>query len=70
VLELSTRLTEEYSITAQFLQDALKPYLIQSVGKDYLERCFGVEKPGKFFVSTTKHYSWPKGGGEQTHIIS
>lgn len=70
VLELSTRLTEEYSITAQFLQDALKPYLIQSVGKDYLERCFGIEKPGKFFVSTTKHYSWPKGGGEQTHIIS
>ncbi|KAM0513536.1 hypothetical protein ACHAPE_007800 [Trichoderma viride] len=62
VLELSTRLTDEYSITAQFLQDALKPYLIQSVGKDYLERCFGIEKSGKFFVSTTKHYSWPKGG--------
>lgn len=64
VLELSTRLTEEYSITAQFLQDALKPYLIQSVGKDSLERSFGIEKSGKFFVSTTKHYSWPKGGGK------
>lgn len=73
VLELPTRLTDEYSITAQFLQDALKPYLIQSVGKDYLERCFGIEKSGKFFVSTTKHYSWPKGGGKYTcihHIIS
>lgn len=64
VLELPTRLTDEYSITAQFLQDALNPYLVQTVGKDYLERCFDIEKSGKFFVSTTKHYSWPKGGGE------
>ncbi|QYT03139.1 hypothetical protein H0G86_010106 [Trichoderma simmonsii] len=62
VLELPTRLTNEYSITAQFLQDALKPYLIQTVGKDYLERCFDIETSGKFFLSTTKHYSWPKGG--------
>jgi hypothetical protein len=69
ILELPTRLAEEYSITAQFIQDALKPYLIQSVGKDYLERCFGIEKSGKFFVSTTKHYSWPKGGGKYTHHI-
>lgn len=70
VLELPTRLTDEYSITAQFLQDALKPYLIQTVGKDYLERCFDVEKTSKFFVSTTKHYSWPKGGGKCHHHIT
>lgn len=70
VLELPTRLTNEYSITAQFLQDALKPYLIQTVGKDYLERCFDIETSGKFFLSTTKHYSWPKGGGKcHYHII-
>ncbi|KAL7935760.1 pyridoxal phosphate-dependent transferase [Trichoderma chlorosporum] len=62
ILELPTRLTEEYSITAQFLQDALKPYLIQTVGKDNLERRFGIENSGKVFLSTTKHYSWPKGG--------
>lgn len=64
VLELPTRLTNEYSITAQFLQDALKPYLIQTVGKDDLERRFDIETSGKFFLSTTKHYSWPKGGGK------
>ncbi|KAK3936916.1 L-tyrosine decarboxylase [Diplogelasinospora grovesii] len=45
VLELPTRLGEEYS----------------TLGKDCLEKTFGI-KPGKFFVSATKHYSWPKGG--------
>lgn len=69
VLDLPTRLADEYSITAQFLQDALKPYLVQTVGKDYLERCFDIDKSGKFFVSTTKHYSWPKGGGKYMYII-
>lgn len=61
ILELPTRLGNEYSITPTFLQAALKNYLIQTVSKDALEQEFGV-KPGNFFVSATKHYSWPKGG--------
>ncbi|KAH6843410.1 pyridoxal-dependent decarboxylase domain protein [Chaetomium sp. MPI-CAGE-AT-0009] len=61
VLAIPTRLGKEYSITPGFLQDALNPYLIQSTGKDELEKVFKI-KPGKFMVSATKHYSWPKGG--------
>ncbi|KAK1237000.1 hypothetical protein MKX08_007948 [Trichoderma sp. CBMAI-0020] len=38
------------------LQDALKSYMIQLVGTDYPERCFGIEKLGKSFISTTKYY--------------
>ncbi|KAJ4463690.1 pyridoxal phosphate-dependent transferase [Lentinula lateritia] len=60
VLDIPTRLNEEYGITAQFLQDALKPYLAQTVGKERLEREFHVE-PMAYFASATMHYSWPKG---------
>ncbi|KAL8393901.1 hypothetical protein RB595_003599 [Gaeumannomyces hyphopodioides] len=61
VLGLPTGLADKYSISAAFLQDALKPYLIQTTGKDKLEQLYGI-KPGRFMISATKHYSWPKGG--------
>lgn len=61
VLGLPTDLAKKYSISAAFLQDALKPYLIQTTGKGKLEELYGI-KPGRFMVSATKHYSWPKGG--------
>ncbi|KAF8761874.1 Pyridoxal-dependent decarboxylase conserved domain [Rhizoctonia solani] len=47
-------------------------YLIQTCGKDVLEEKFSL-KPSKYFVGTTKHYSWPKGaavtGIGSEHII-
>ena len=39
----------------------MSPYLIQTLGKDYLEKYFKIKNPGKFLIGTTKHYSWPKG---------
>ncbi|KAG5762728.1 hypothetical protein H9Q72_009164 [Fusarium xylarioides] len=60
--KIPTRLTSEYAISATFLQTALHDYLIQTVGKEYVDQKFGITKPAKFFVSATKHYSWPKGG--------
>ncbi|KAF9769130.1 hypothetical protein IL306_013492 [Fusarium sp. DS 682] len=62
ILEIPTRLTSEYAISATFLQAALHDYLIQTVGKEHVDQKFGITKPAKFFVSATKHYSWPKGG--------
>jgi hypothetical protein len=63
VLELPTRLYDEYSISPEFLQGALDKFLIQSVGQKALEDKYGI-RPGKFLIATTKHYSWPKGGGK------
>jgi hypothetical protein len=63
VLGIPTTLGEKYSITPGFLQDALKPLLIQTTGKEKLEEEFQI-KPGKFMISATKHYSWPRGGGK------
>ncbi|KAM3468988.1 hypothetical protein MY5147_007421 [Beauveria neobassiana] len=61
VLSIPTLLGEKYSISSGFLQDALKPYLVQTMGKDELESMFDINK-GKYMICATKHYSWPKGG--------
>lgn len=63
VLDILDQLYQQYEISQTFLQNALSPYLIQTLGKDYLEKKFGLVNPAKFYVGTTKHYSWPKGGG-------
>ena len=63
VLDLPRQLYKTYGISQSFLQESMRPYLIQTVGKDYLEKVFEIKKPGQIFVATTKHYSWPKGGG-------
>ncbi|KAF5380320.1 hypothetical protein D9757_007948 [Collybiopsis confluens] len=52
VLDIPSRLGTEYGITSQFLQDALKPYLIQTVGKDYLEHHPDFRNP-------SEPLSWP-----------
>ncbi|KAK8121519.1 Pyridoxal-dependent decarboxylase conserved domain [Apiospora kogelbergensis] len=61
VLSIPILLGERYSISPGFLQDALRPYLIQTTGKDQLEHRLNIN-PGKYMICATKHYSWPKGG--------
>jgi hypothetical protein len=39
------------------------------LGKDVLEKKFGVTEPSKYFVGTTKHYSWPKGAGGAISLL-
>ncbi|CAG8854436.1 25971_t:CDS:2, partial [Gigaspora margarita] len=61
VLDIPKRLYQNYGMTPQFLQTALYDYTIQTVGKDYLEEKFGITKPPLYLVSSSRHYSWPKG---------
>jgi len=61
VFEIPERLEKEFSISSTFLTNTMNKYLIQSLGKDVLEKKFGITQPSKYFVGTTKHYSWPKG---------
>ncbi|KAI9464909.1 pyridoxal phosphate-dependent transferase [Lactarius psammicola] len=43
------------------LQAVLNNYLIQTTGKDDLEKYFGIEQPPQYLCPKTTHYSWPKG---------
>ncbi|KAH8099816.1 pyridoxal phosphate-dependent transferase [Cristinia sonorae] len=59
ILDIPTRLTNQFGITPQFLQAALKPYLAQTLGKEKLEKEYDVG-PMAYFASAAMHYSWPK----------
>lgn len=66
VLGLADALRAQFGITSKYLEGALDPYSIQTVGRGELERYFGITKPMKYFHAKTRHYSWPKGGGMST----
>ncbi|KPM44453.1 hypothetical protein AK830_g2118 [Neonectria ditissima] len=57
VLDLPKKLNEQFGITGQFLEGALNEYNIQTVGREV----FNIKNPMQYFVSKTRHYSWPKG---------
>ncbi|KAJ4197010.1 hypothetical protein NW767_009253 [Fusarium falciforme] len=61
ILDLPKELEKQFGITSQFLESALNEFNIQTVGREYLEKKFEIEEPAKYFVSKTRHYSWPKG---------
>ena len=71
ILEIPDRLREIYGVTSQFLQASLKEYLVQTVGKDSdIFQKFNTTETKLsemvYFVSTTKHYSWPKAAGKRS----
>ncbi|KAE8357466.1 pyridoxal phosphate-dependent transferase [Aspergillus caelatus] len=61
-LDIPTRLYKEYGISPSFLESAIGPYLVQSIGIDPLEKKFNIKNSAKFCISIGRHYSWPKGG--------
>ena len=63
VLDIPHQLADQFGISQTALAAALQGYLIQTLGKDDIEKRFGIVKPSRYFVGTTKHYSWPKGAG-------
>ncbi|CZS94233.1 uncharacterized protein RAG0_04293 [Rhynchosporium agropyri] len=60
VLDIPDRLCREYGVSSKFMEKVLLEHSIQQTGKDVLEREFDI-KPPQYFLSTTRHYSWPKG---------
>ena len=65
VLDLPDRLYKEHAISPKFLEGVMKLYTVQSTGKDRLEEEYGFsEKPCQYMLATSRHYSWPKGGGK------
>ncbi|KAK7709317.1 hypothetical protein SLS64_006229 [Diaporthe eres] len=61
ILDLPDRLNRDYGISSKYLEKVMDEFGIQSIGKDELEKQFGIEKPAQYMLSSTRHYSWPKG---------
>lgn len=63
ILDLPQQLYKQFGISSSALAKALDPYLAQTLGKASLLGQFQVEQEPQFFVTSTRHYSWPKGAG-------
>lgn len=63
-VSLTTRISESSGLSIPALQAVLNTYLIQTTGKDDLERYFRIERTPQYLCPKTIHYSWPKGAGE------
>jgi glutamate/tyrosine decarboxylase-like PLP-dependent enzyme len=64
VASLLTRIAETFGFSLPALQAMLNKYLIQTTGKDEIEKYFGIQHSPQYLCPTTAHYSWPKGAGE------
>ncbi|KAF8252058.1 PLP-dependent transferase [Wilcoxina mikolae CBS 423.85] len=62
VLEMPQRVCDEFKVSRGWLQTVLERYSIQTVGREVIEREWGVDKPVQYLLGRTRHYSWPKGG--------
>jgi hypothetical protein len=69
VLDLPDRLNRDYGISSKYLEKVMDEYGIQSLGKEVIEKHFGIEMPAQYMLSSTRHYSWPKGAGMSSHIM-
>jgi len=63
-VSLIARISETFGFSTLALQAVLNNYLIQTTGKDDLEKYFGIEQPPQYLCPKTAHYSWPKGAGK------
>ncbi|KAJ7175810.1 PLP-dependent transferase [Mycena filopes] len=61
ILDIPMRLESEYGITPTYLDSALSKYIVQTRGKQAIEFEWGMKTPPRYYISGTKHYSWPKG---------
>ncbi len=64
VVSLTTRICETFGLSMPALQAILNNYLVQTTGKNDLEKYFGIEQPPQYLCPRTTHYSWSKGTGE------
>ena len=68
ILDIPEKLYSQYRMSPKFLESVMETFGIQSTGKDVLEKEFGLG-PMRYFVSNSRHYSWPKAGGKCDHIV-
>lgn len=68
VLGIPDQLFSTYGISQSFLQAALDPFLVQTLGMDTMLSSIKVANQGQILVGTTRHYSWPKGAGKSQSV--
>ena len=68
ILDIPGRLEAEYGVTPTYLDAVLNDYIVQTRGKQAVEQAWGMPDSPRYFISSTKHYSWPKGAGASRRV--
>lgn len=68
ILDIPGRLSQQFGISQQFLEEEIAPYLVQSIGREPLERRYRIKHTPQYLISKMCHYSWPKGAGESSCV--
>ncbi|KAF5641537.1 L-tyrosine decarboxylase [Fusarium sp. NRRL 52700] len=63
ILGLPEDLNRQFGISHQFVSEAVNEFSVESIGREVLEKEFGINNPVKYFISKTGHYCWPKIAG-------
>jgi hypothetical protein len=63
VLNIPQELYDSFGVSQTALGEAMEKYSVQSLGLDHFLRNMDPCKQPQLFVTTTRHYSWPKGAG-------
>lgn len=63
ILDIPERLQDEYGITPAYLDSVMNKFIVQTRGKEAVEKDWNIETTPRYFISSTKHYSWPKSAG-------
>ena len=70
ILDIPGRLEDEYGITPTYLDSVLNDFIVQTKGKQAVEAEWQMPVSPRYFISNTKHYSWPKGAGTLSFILT
>ncbi|KAE8153195.1 PLP-dependent transferase [Aspergillus avenaceus] len=63
ILNIPQQLYDRFGISGKFLETVIDNYNVQTAGRRALEEQYGItqENSIQYFISKTRHYSWPKG---------
>ena len=67
ILDIPERLYSQYHVSPVYLQSVMEAFGIQSISKDVLEKEFDIGSM-RYFLSNSRHYSWPKAGGKYRFV--
>lgn len=68
ILDMPDRLTAEYGISPESIDEVMAKYIIQSINKDTLMQRWGLTQQPVVLSPGTNHYSWPKAAGARSIV--
>ena len=60
VAGIPEQLSRQFNISTETLSDILKPYTFDTIGREELDKAFGITRPVKY-IALDDHFKWTRG---------